>query len=218
LAHLMRRDPLWLTCYQVAQRLFFLQPLLLLVRREAMHAAEELCDAWAIRRSGNRVALAECLTTVAQWLRPGSQSLPVACMAQPGSPLGRRVERLLDKGSRVGPRNAAVSGSVGLGLILLLSAMAVFAPGVAGIPQPTAVTHAAFDLSSMKADWNLAEERIRFLELEIAALKQELAMGLSELESPAELMTTLNRLQLQLDNLEQLSDTIRWNIESQNPS
>lgn len=218
LAHLMRRDPLWLTIYQLAQRVLFMQPLLLLARREAMHAAEELCDAWAIGRSGNRVALAECLTTVAQWLRPGSQTLPVACMAQPGSPLGRRVERLLDKGSRVAPRHAAVSGSVGLGLILLLTAMAVFAPGVASHLQPTADSDAAFDLSALKADWNLAEERIRFLELEIAALQQELALGLSELESPAELMNTLNQLQLQLNNLEQLSHTIRWNIESQNPS
>ncbi|MHC4380248.1 MAG: M56 family metallopeptidase [Planctomycetota bacterium] len=218
LAHLMRRDPLWLNLFQAAQRVLFLQPLLILVRREAMHAAEELCDAWAIGRSGNRVALAECLTTVAQWLRPGSQALPVACMAQPGSPLGRRVDRLLDKGSRVGPRNAAVTGSIGFGLVLLLTAMAVFAPGVASHLRPTAADTAEFDLAALKADWNLAEERIRFLELEIAVLQQELAYGRSELESPAELMHTLNQLRSQLQKLEQLSDTIRWNIESQNPS
>lgn len=216
LAHLIRRDPLWLNLFHFMQRVLFVQPLLILARREALYAAEEICDAWAIHRSGNRVALAECLTTVAQWLRPGSRSLPVACMAQPGSPLGRRVNRLLDQESQVAPRSAAVRGSIAVGMVAVLASMAMFAPQVAGhFRAPLSVEDSA-DRSALEADWQLAEDRIIFLNLEIAALQQDMALSLDVDESVANLHQTLHNLQLQLQRLEQLSDNIRWNIQTQN--
>ena len=216
LAHLMRRDPVWLNLFQLMQRVLFLQPLLLFARREALHAAEEICDAWAIHRSGNRVALAECLTTVAQWLRPGSRSLPVACMAQPGSPLGRRVNRLLDQHSEVAPRSAAVRGSIAFGLVAILASMAMFAPQVAGHFRTPLAEEANANQLALKADWRLAEDRIAFLHLEIAALRQELALSYSLPGNDSNLHLNLNNLQLQLQRLEQLSDTVRWNIQTQN--
>ena len=216
LAHLLRRDPLWLNLFQCMQRVLFLQPLLVLARREALHAAEEICDAWAIHRSGNRVALAECLTTVAQWLRPGSRSLPVACMAQPGSPLGRRVNRLLDQSAEVAPRSAAVRGSIAFGLVTILASMAMFAPQVAGHFQTSLDEETNADQLALYADWKLAEDRIAFLHLEIAALRQELALGYSLEGNDSNLHLNLNNLQLQLQRLEQLSTKIRWNIQTQN--
>lgn len=222
LAHLLRRDPLWLTAFHLTQRILFLQPLLWVARREALIAAEELCDAWAIHRSGHRVALAECLTTVAQWMRPGQADLPVACMARPGSPLGRRVDRLLDRDSEVRPRHRAVSGSIGVGLVTSLAAMALFAPGFAGPSkeEPVAVednfpviTHA-----SLLADWNLAQQRITFLQLEIDALRQESALAFPGEDSADDLRLTLSRLELQLQRLEQLSDRIRWYLSTSTTS
>ncbi|MDA0668114.1 MAG: M56 family metallopeptidase [Planctomycetota bacterium] len=216
LAHLLRRDPLWLNLFQFTQRILFMQPLLFFARREAFHAAEEICDAWAIHRSGNRVALAECLTIVAQWLRPGSRTLPVACMAQPGSPLGRRVHRLLDQEAEVAPRNAAVRGSIALGLVTILTSMAMFAPQVVGHFRAPITSEARADLLALEADWGLAEDRIAFLHLEIAALRQEMALGVFLEENDSNLHQTLNNLQLQLQRLEQLSDHVRWNIQTQN--
>jgi len=216
LAHLLRRDPLWLNLFQLMQRVLFMQPLLALGRREALHAAEEICDAWAIDRSGNRVALAECLTTVAQWLRPGSRSLPVACMAQPGSPLGRRVDRLLDQGSRVAPRSAAVSGSIGVGLVVLLTSMALFAPSVAAHFDRGATVSVSAAGSALTTEWNLVEDRMDFLNLEIEALQRELLLGFGGGESVIGMQKTLSQLKLQLQRLEQLSQPIRWNIQTQN--
>lgn len=218
LAHLLRRDPIWLTAFHLTQRILFLQPLLWLARREALIAAEELCDAWAIHRSGNRVALAECLTTVAQWMRPGQADLPVACMARPGSPLGRRVDRLLDRSSVVGPQNRAVRGSIAVGLVGLLAGMALFAPGFASrlaMPEATVEENLSTVTSAtLMADWNLAQQRIEFLHIEIDALRQELAFVLPGDANIADLRQTLSRLELQLQRLEQLSDRIRWNLST----
>lgn len=217
LAHLLRRDPVWLAAFHLVQRILFLQPLLRLARREALIAAEELCDAWAIHRSGHRVALAECLTTVAQWMRPGQADLPVACMARPGSPLGRRVERLLDKSAVVAPRHRLVRGSVALVLVTSLATMALFAPGFASrlAEEPVLsvednTTH--ITTASLMADWNLAQQRITFLHHEIDALRQDLALALPQEEAADDLRLTLSRLELQLQRLEQLSDRIRWNL------
>lgn len=219
LAHLLRRDPVWLALFHLTQRVLFLQPLLWVARREALIAAEELCDAWAIQRSGHRVALAECLTTVAQWMRPGQAELPVACMAQPGSPLGRRVERLLDRSSVIGPANRAVRGSIAFGLVSLLAAMAVFAPGFASrwteAPPAVEETIATITPATLMADWNLAQQRISFLHFEIDALREELALALPMEDAADDLRQTLSRLELQLQRLEQLSDRIRWNLSTQ---
>ncbi|MGB0953088.1 MAG: M56 family metallopeptidase [Planctomycetota bacterium] len=219
LAHLLRRDPVWLAAFHLTQRILFFQPLLWLARREALIAAEELCDAWAIHRSGHRVALAECLTTVAQWMRPGQADLPVACMARPGSPLGRRVERLLDRSAVIGPAHRAVRGSIAFGLVSLLAAMAVFAPGFASrwTEAPPAVEENVTTITSasLMADWNLAQQRIRFLHFEIDALREELDLALPGEATADDLRQTLSRLELQLQRLEQLSDRIRWNLSTQ---
>ena len=96
LQHLLRRDPLVLGGVQLLARLMWLQPLNLLALRALRTAAEECCDAWAARRTGDPLAMASCLGEVAGWLCPSGPPLPTACMARPGSPLGHRIHRLLD--------------------------------------------------------------------------------------------------------------------------
>ena len=96
LQHLLRRDPLVLALVQMIARLLWLQPLNLVALRGLRLAAEECCDAWAARRTGDPLAMASCLGEVAAWLMPSRAPLPHACMARPGSPLGRRIHRLLD--------------------------------------------------------------------------------------------------------------------------
>lgn len=96
LAHLLRRDPFWLSFFTCVERALWFQPLLRLARRGAQRAAEEACDAWAARRTGDPVTLADTLVEVARWITPQRRALAAACMARPDSPLRHRVTRLLD--------------------------------------------------------------------------------------------------------------------------
>lgn len=134
-AHLLRRDPAWFGLFEVARRAFFFQPLFALAQRGAHEAAEELCDAWAARRTGDPVALAECLVEVARWLearpRRGAPPLAAACMTRPASPLARRVDALLagDVDEEPRPQRRLLAGALVLPL-----ALTALAPGFDAAP------------------------------------------------------------------------------------
>src|SRR6185503_2037636 len=94
LAHLVRRDPSWLTAARVIEALFFFQPLNILARRRMQESAEFASDAWASMRVARPLDLAHCLARVAEWTI-ASPRLPVPAMAERrGAVLVRRVERL----------------------------------------------------------------------------------------------------------------------------
>ncbi len=145
-AHLLRRDPAWLGAFELARRVFFFQPLYVLAQRGAHESAEELCDAWSADRTGDPVALAECLVEVARWLEPRGRRQPTplaaACMARPDSPLGRRVEALL--APRIEAPERAPRG-LRLGLCALALGLAVFAPGFTVAPTELSL-EARFEL------------------------------------------------------------------------
>ena len=94
-AHVKRRDPEWLSLAVILERVFFFQPLHRLARRELSAAAEFLCDEWAVRQTGAPLALARCLATVAAWSSPTETTIGAVAIARHGSPLVRRVERIL---------------------------------------------------------------------------------------------------------------------------
>jgi hypothetical protein len=99
LAHLVRRDPSWLTAARVIEALFFFQPLNILARRRMQESAEFASDAWASARVARPLDLAHCLARVAEWTIAAPR-LPVPAMAEGQGPgrrgaiLVRRVERL----------------------------------------------------------------------------------------------------------------------------
>jgi beta-lactamase regulating signal transducer with metallopeptidase domain len=94
LAHLVRRDPSWLTLSRVMEALFFFQPLNVLARRRMQESAEFASDAWASARVARPLDLAHCLARVAEWTIAAPQ-MPVPAMAERrGGVLVRRVERL----------------------------------------------------------------------------------------------------------------------------
>ncbi len=173
LCHVLRRDPLWLTGFDLARRVFFFQPLLILARRGAHDAAEELCDAWSARRTGNPVALAECLVEVARWIAPGNRTHAAACMARPDSPLRSRVARLLDP-ERPGEDRpsrrlrAGIAAGV-LGLAALLPSVSCQVNGHAPWPDraPSAGPVTA------QSELQLIQEQMRWLEGELAATRAE---------------------------------------------
>jgi hypothetical protein len=127
LGHLVRRDPAWLLAAATIESLLFVQPLNRLARRRVQEVAEYLCDDWAAGRT-DAVALARCLAEVASWMKPALQLAPVSGMAENGSHLVTRVQRLLDGGASVRGASAAVRlGAAALAVALVAWA----APGVA---------------------------------------------------------------------------------------
>jgi len=138
LAHLVRRDPLWLWVGSLLENIFFLQPLIRFARRELRESAEYLCDDWAARRTGGGMTLAVCLATVASWRARPMPALS-AGMADAGSPLVRRIERLLDddRERAASPRRRAVLAAA----LLVLTAVA--GPGI-GVRQASLPSSQAF--------------------------------------------------------------------------
>src|SRR5436190_10358005 len=123
LAHLARRDSLWLGGASLIERFFFFQPLNRLARRELETTADYLSDEWAMRKTGSPVALAKCLATVAEWIQASPLGVPVAGLAERRSLLVSRIARLLDERLRSSPasrRGWAVAA--GLGVVVTIAA------------------------------------------------------------------------------------------------
>lgn len=128
LAHLARRDPIWLAFVSVVERVLWIQPLNRLARRGIATSAEYLCDEWAVRRTGSGVALARCLAQVAEWIQTSPLGVPVAGMAEERSLLVSRVEKLLaNRSVESRPTRALVAASVAV-----VVATSAIVPGVSG--------------------------------------------------------------------------------------
>jgi HEAT repeat protein/beta-lactamase regulating signal transducer with metallopeptidase domain len=141
LAHLARRDPIWLAFVSVVERVLWFQPLNRLARRGIATSAEYLCDEWAARRTGSGVALARCLAQVAEWIQTSPLGVPVAGMAEERSLLVSRVEKLLaGRGFDSRPRRllAIASAAVVVATIAMVPGVtgrAAQASVVLGIPE-----------------------------------------------------------------------------------
>jgi HEAT repeat protein/beta-lactamase regulating signal transducer with metallopeptidase domain len=152
LAHLERRDPVWLDIVSVLERVFFFQPLNRMARREIQLAAEHLCDDWAATRLGSGVPLAKCLAQVAEWIQASPLGVPVAGMAEQRSQLVERIARLVDRTARAKPASRAL---VTVGSLALLAGMVAAAPGVQStvreqtkkLEETSKVEETSFDLS-----------------------------------------------------------------------
>ncbi|MBW8771559.1 MAG: HEAT repeat domain-containing protein [Gemmatimonadetes bacterium] len=128
LAHLARRDPLWLAFASVVERVLWVQPLNRVARRRIATSAEYLCDEWAVRRTGSGVALARCLAQVAEWIQTSPLGVPVAGMAEERSLLVSRVEKLL-AGARHDSRSRGV---LAVAMAAVVLATIALVPGVTG--------------------------------------------------------------------------------------
>lgn len=78
LAHLARRDPVWLGVGSLIERVFWIQPLDRVANRPIATSVEFLCDDWAVHRTGSGVPLARCLAQVAEWIQASPLGVPVA--------------------------------------------------------------------------------------------------------------------------------------------
>ncbi len=134
LAHLARRDPMWLALASLIERVFWFQPLNRIARRQIATSAEFLCDEWAVQRTGSGVALARCLAQVAEWIQASPLGVPVAGMAEERSLLVSRVEKLLEDEKPVKRSRRALAFAA----VAAIVATVVVAPSVTGKSVRTA--------------------------------------------------------------------------------
>lgn len=132
IAHLKRRDPIWQLAAGLMESVFFFQPLHRLARLRLRETAEHLCDDWAVRQIGSSLDLARCLADVASWI--GGVPVPerTLAMAEGGSPLLRRIERLVEW------RDAS-NAAAGVRLLTsatLLACVAILVPAFTGATAP----------------------------------------------------------------------------------
>jgi len=132
MAHLSRRDPLWVGAYRLIVSACFFQPLNMLAVRRLRDLAEYECDRLAVECTGEPTAFARCLTEVAGWLVDGAvranphSAAMASSMARRGSNLRVRIERLLHLSRVPAPRMPARSralvcvGFAAAGLVLAL--------------------------------------------------------------------------------------------------
>ena len=94
LAHVVRRDTLWLQLAAWIERLAWFQPLNRVARRQLQHSAEFAADAWAVAVTRQPLRLAQALARVAEWVAPDGASHASLAPGADGSPLIERVRRL----------------------------------------------------------------------------------------------------------------------------
>lgn len=130
LAHLKRRDHLWLMVYHWLSILFFFQPLNHWLYREIHEVTEEICDAKAVQITQNRQALAQCLVEVAQWLIQQPQW--VVAMASKKLSLTKRVQQLLNNQYMKNSKNNRVPFHLALAsIVTTIGLLAIFImPGI----------------------------------------------------------------------------------------
>jgi HEAT repeat protein/beta-lactamase regulating signal transducer with metallopeptidase domain len=217
LAHLARRDPIWLAFASVVERVLWIQPLNRLARRGIATSAEYLCDEWAVQRTGSGVALARCLAQVAEWIQASPLGVPVAGMAEERSLLVSRVEKLL-----AGRLEARPTRVLAIAAVAVVVATIAMVPGVTGraaqaaalgMPQDTqavkdaplarageddsSMVHAGSPAQPAAADSTVVIALIGRLEDEDAEVRAAAAQALGKLEDsravPALLATIRDR-------------------------
>ncbi len=130
-AHIIHGDPFWLLFSRTLECLFFFQPLNRLARLRLQELAEYRCDDWAANHTGNPLALAKCLTEVAQWRLGESPRYPVPGMAAKRSELGVRVRRLVAQDRNLNPRNSTPRALISV-VCAVLALVAFAVPGFRG--------------------------------------------------------------------------------------
>lgn len=141
LAHVARRDTVWLVFNQLLASVLFFQPLNWVARRRLREISELLSDEWAVGRTGRPVSLARCLAEVAGWSVRPARALPVPGMADRPTNLGHRIRRLLDEARS--PERPVRPLWLGIAMIALLAMVVAAAPVVSAAVEDEAAAVSA---------------------------------------------------------------------------
>lgn len=121
LAHVVRRDTLWLRLAAIVEAVAWFQPLNRIASRQMQLSAEFAADAWAVGVTREPLRLAQALARVASWVAPGGAPHAALAPGADGSPLVERVRRLtMPRRERDG-----LGGHVARGAMLAAAALAL---------------------------------------------------------------------------------------------
>ncbi len=140
LAHLARHDCLWNLLGRLSTAILFFQPLLWVLRRRIVAAAEEVCDDCVVQYGCDRRDYAQRLAEIAERYQAPASAAAVAVVSL-RSVLGRRVVRILDSSralsTRAGRRAVLATVAVGLAATLLVGVLGVGSRPVDAAPSQT---------------------------------------------------------------------------------
>lgn len=189
LAHLVRGDQIWLTLGRVLVTCFGWQPMNRLACREWKQASEYQCDAWAVSRQVERIWLARCLTTVAEWRLAGLATIAGLGSGQRSHLVGR-VETLVAERSLVDPWQRWIPRKcVQLAGGLVAFVMVGWAP-VVGLPAAPVAEHVT----------EMAARR------DLAAITDEMTSDLTADQAPSTQLVRLDDAWTAGDRLQWLQD------------
>jgi|GEM_PF-2975541 len=154
-AHLVRRDPLWQWVNEVLCVCLPFQPLHFLLRRRWRQVAELLCDDWVVEQQISALALARCLTQIAE-LRLGQRPVFGMSAVDRSSRFTSRIEWLLrDRHVKtpIGSRGPAV---IALIAFLLGVAVGVYGPRITLSPAAIGGNESASEV-----DWSELESEMK---------------------------------------------------------
>lgn len=222
LAHVVRRDPLWLEFAHTLRAMFPWQPLLAVATRRLRALAEFRCDAVGARLVG-AVEVADCLVEVAGWLaerRGLSAAEGLVGMTVYREGLSARVDRLL--GAAGGEAGGAPPRFVAF---LLGAATVVFATALPGagtrapetVPARTAAEPVPDELVAPAETVDPFDELFAAVDVERAALAEEVALLRAEAEPflpDPELSALLDALDRRLRSLDERRAVLETAVRS----
>ncbi len=132
LAHLARHDVAWNLLGHVASALWFFQPLVWLLVRRMVVAAEEVCDDYVLHLGFDRPGYARRLVDIAEKYGP-APAIGVGVIS-PRSWVGRRVVRILDLSRQL----SLSAGRRAVGIAVVASLTATILVGLVGIGREEA--------------------------------------------------------------------------------
>lgn len=174
IGHVARLDPLWTAAARSISALFFFQPLNWVLVKRLDESAEYCCDEFAVNVTGNEVALARCLATVAEWLVGSEARVRAACpMAHKQSPLAERVDRILATDGEPARPLGLLRGLGGAAVVATAMAAPGFsAPATTATPKPVAVelTLDASEAAAPLSTFGTLAASLKELQVEVLAL------------------------------------------------
>jgi beta-lactamase regulating signal transducer with metallopeptidase domain len=145
LAHLIRRDPAWNALGRLGTALWFFQPLMWLLVRRMVVAAEEVCDDYVLHLGSDRPGYARQLVDIAQQYCP-APAIGVGVIS-PRSWVGRRVVRILDPSRQLSMHTSRRAVAVAVAAFLAATILV----GLIGIGRQQAIASPA-DTSTSSDD------------------------------------------------------------------
>jgi beta-lactamase regulating signal transducer with metallopeptidase domain len=124
LAHLARRDPLWLGAARLVHAVTWFQPLQRVLLRRLEDESELATDASAVARTGQPLALARTLERVARWISAVPTPTLGVAMARRGATVLTRIERLVALRDVSAPRTTRRVTCATLSTIALVACVA----------------------------------------------------------------------------------------------